>query len=509
MALQSISGFTPNPFQQSEPGSSVPVPAALSVVATRALRESFSAQSRLNVSPVNLGEKNLRRTLELYQAQLEGQTADEINTQTKFTAALEAIDSADEQLAQIQAIAQSALTATTAERAALQTNARAFIDSIIADFSLFTQQNQGLKFEVQLPEGRLPQLAQVQNVEVRSVTGGIPEGGIDVAVFVSASAAVNTATALKSGYRGTASPFIFAGASALGSVLPEDLQLQVSGNRGTRIFSFTNGTALDDVIDEVNEYTYETGVIARRNPRPGGLQNRVELQAEFYGPEQFVSVTPITGNIANFQGGTQTGLNALAEIFVDGSSIGVIEADGRTFDINARGLNIKFKLYDQLNLGTGFNDLDGIGGATPRPTFTIFPGGEGPTVAAGNSAAVFALPELDVRNLGALYAPDGLNGFDVTESVSRSLNVVLAAREDLADSRNTADFVVNKLLGPRIEASQAIQSRIDEVVAEQELTADTVELFGRFREEARLNTANALLGQVSALLPNAGSILLD
>jgi|GEM_PF-4085893 len=510
MALQNISNSTPSfQFTTTQFGDASAIPSTLSLQATRALKESFSAQSRLNVDNVNLGAKNLKRTLELYQAQLAGQAPLEANTLEKFQGAATVIETVDQQLLQLQAIAQSALTATNAERVGLQSSGRAIIDNIIADFSAYTQQNQGLRFEVQLPGGRFPQLSQVQNVKVRSTGREIPAEGIDVAVFVSASAAVNTPTALKSGYRGTVAPFIFAGANAPGSVLVEDVDISITGNRGTRTLSFTNGQALDDVIDQVNEFTYETGVIARRNPKPGGLQNRVEFQAEFYGPDQFVSVTPITGTFTNYQAGAQSGLNALAEIFIDGTSIGVIEADGRDFDINAAGLNIQFKLYDQLNLGTGFNDLDGIGGATPRPTFTIFPGATQPTLVAGNNKSVFGLPELDVRNLGSTYAYDGLNGFDVTENVSQALNVVLRAREDLDQSRQTADFVVNSLLAPRVSASAVIGQQIDSSVAEQELTADTIQLFGRFREESRLNSANALLSQVSALLPNAGAILLD
>ncbi len=118
------------------------------------------------------------------------------------------------------------------------------------------------------------------------------------------------------------------GASGVGS---QALTLQITGNRGTEIFSFAASTHASAIVAAVNQATDFTGVSAKLS---GG---NVYFNSTEYGSDAFVNVQAIDGSY----GGTGTDYGDDAVVKINGQTA---TADGLTVSLNTSTLSVELVL---------------------------------------------------------------------------------------------------------------------------------------------------------------------
>lgn len=162
------------------------------------------------------------------------------------------------------------------------------------------------------------------------------------------------------------------GASGIGS---QAVTLQITGNRGTEIFSFAASTAASAIVAAVNQATDFTGVSARLS---GG---RVYFNSTEYGSDKFVNVQAIDGSY----GGTG----------IDYGDDAVVKINGQT--ATADGLTVK------LNTSTLSIDLTLDSAASGTKTFHITGGGADFALAADvlTGLASIGIQSITTGNLGS------------------------------------------------------------------------------------------------------------
>jgi len=154
-------------------------------------------------------------------------------------------------------------------------------------------------------------LSAFDDVTIRSAR--LPEGGTKQVVTEIVSAAEKASVG---------------GASAIGA---DAVTLQITGNYGTEIFSFTNSTAAADIQTAVNGATDFTGVSAVLS---GG---NVYFKSVEYGSDAFVTVTAIDGTY----GGTGSDTGKDVKVKINGQTL---TGNGLTASINTANLSAELTL---------------------------------------------------------------------------------------------------------------------------------------------------------------------
>jgi len=170
-------------------------------------------------------------------------------------------------------------------------------------------------------------LSSVATSALASVTvfsARMPEiGSRDITVSVTQSA--RTAEVI---FTGTAT----GGASTTGAA-----SIEVQGNLGTELLSLASGATLTDIAAAINSVSDATGVLAVVSTT---TTSALVLNSQQVGSDQFVSVTPITGNFiaSNATGTPLRDVGQDAGVLIDGQAALVrgLRADVRTGNIDAR-----------------------------------------------------------------------------------------------------------------------------------------------------------------------------
>lgn len=134
------------------------------------------------------------------------------------------------------------------------------------------------------------------------------------------------------------------------SAISQSVTLEIAGNEGVDILSFTSGTAASAIAFAVNRISDSTGInavyINSANPSSG-----IVFQSASYGSKSYVSIRAQSGefNVVNTDGATvqrATGVDVTAT--VNGA---LTVGDGRTLKLNTTSLDMEMTLDKNFGLG--------------------------------------------------------------------------------------------------------------------------------------------------------------
>jgi flagellin len=135
------------------------------------------------------------------------------------------------------------------------------------------------------------------------------------------------------------------------SNIANSVSLEIKGNSGVTVLSFTSGTAASAIAYAVNRVSDTTGVQAKIN-NPGNPASGISIESTGYGTKSFVSVRATAGTfpVTDSTGATiqrATGANATAT--VNGA---VTLSDGLDLTLNTAALGLKLTLDKSFGIGT-------------------------------------------------------------------------------------------------------------------------------------------------------------
>src|SRR5437762_11502960 len=143
------------------------------------------------------------------------------------------------------------------------------------------------------------------------------------------------------------------------SAITSSVTLEITGNEGVQVLTFTSATAASAIAFAVNRISDSTGVQAALL-NSASAASGITFQSTGYGSKNFVSVTAQSGQFATVDttGASHTraaGIDAVAT--VNGA---LTVGDGLNLKVNTNALDLEFTL-DQ-NFGTGQTDFAVTGG---------------------------------------------------------------------------------------------------------------------------------------------------
>lgn len=168
-----------------------------------------------------------------------------------------------------------------------------------------------------------------------------------------------------------------------GGGLAENVTIEVKGNLGLEVLSFTSGTAASGIAAGINAVAYATGVSA-----VASSDNNVYINSRGYGSEALVSVKPIDGDFIVSTGSTSMDRGQDATVLINGQRASV---NGLEASLRSNGLDLQMLLTAErgTNLGTTNFQITG-GGAT----YQI-----GPEVNTNGQVSI-GIPSVGSSNLG-------------------------------------------------------------------------------------------------------------
>lgn len=177
-----------------------------------------------------------------------------------------------------------------------------------------------------------------------------------------------------------------AGMVYTGSTITGNVSIEITGNRGTEIFSFAAGTSAESAAQSINSFKELTGVSA--TVVTSGGDKHLKLNSQTYGSDALVSVKPLDGTFIVSAGSTEKRNGRDATVLINGQAASV---DGLKASLRANGLDMVLDLTADrgTTLGTSTFTITG-GGAT----FQI-----GPNVNAGGQVSI-GIPSVATSNLG-------------------------------------------------------------------------------------------------------------
>jgi flagellin len=136
------------------------------------------------------------------------------------------------------------------------------------------------------------------------------------------------------------------------SQIQSSVTLQIAGNDGTTILSFTSGTHASAIAFAINRVSDSTGVSAS-NIDATNWQSGIVFQSQGYGSKSFVS-------IQTQQGGAFTTTDALGAAEARAAGVDAVATvngaltvgDGLTLDLNTSGLDMNLTLNQSFGAGT-------------------------------------------------------------------------------------------------------------------------------------------------------------
>jgi flagellin len=170
------------------------------------------------------------------------------------------------------------------------------------------------------------------------------------------------------------------------SISTGNVTIEVAGNKGMEVLSFSSGTAVQDVADAINEVNMTTGVSATVSGT--GASARLLMNSEEYGSDAFVSVKPIDGEFIVQTGSTQNDYGEDAGVLLNGQQASV---DGLQASLRANGLDLELNLTSDRGTTLGTTQFEITGGGS---TFQI-----GPEVNPNGQVSI-GLPSVSTSNLG-------------------------------------------------------------------------------------------------------------
>jgi flagellin len=250
------------------------------------------------------------------------------------------------------------------------------------------------------------------------------------------------------------------------SAIASSVTLEITGNEGVQVLTFTSGTAASAIAFAINRISDSTGVAASLiNSANAG--SGISFQSTGYGSKNFVSVTAQAGGFSTVDStGAATarseGVDAVAT--VNGA---LTVGDGLNLKVNTNSLDLELKLYE--NFGAGTTDFAVTGGGAlfqlgPQVSSNqqvnigiqsvaasklgdsdvgflndIITGGNN-TLVSGNAAGASKIIERAIRQVAVLRGRLGAFEKNTLQTNANSLQVALENVTSSESSIRDADF---------------------------------------------------------------------
>jgi flagellin len=141
-----------------------------------------------------------------------------------------------------------------------------------------------------------------------------------------------------------------AGLEFKSSAVAQSVTLQITGNAGTQVLTFTSGTHSSAIAYAVNTISDSTGVKAVLNT-PGNITSGISFESASYGSKSFVSVTAQNGtfNTVDSTGAAKTRVTGRDVIATVNGAVTV--GDGLSLKLNTSTLDLDMTLSDKFGAG--------------------------------------------------------------------------------------------------------------------------------------------------------------
>ena len=170
-----------------------------------------------------------------------------------------------------------------------------------------------------------------------------------------------------------------------GAGLTQNVTIEVKGNLGLEVLSFTAGTAASGIAAGINAVAYATGVSATVS---ADTSNSILIDSRSYGTDAIVSVKPIDGNFIVSTGSTSSDKGQDAKVLINGQSAAV---NGLQASLRSNGLDLQLLLTSDFGTQLGSTDFQITGGGA---TYQI-----GPEVNTNGQVSI-GIPSVSSSNLG-------------------------------------------------------------------------------------------------------------
>jgi flagellin len=251
-----------------------------------------------------------------------------------------------------------------------------------------------------------------------------------------------------------------------GSAVASTVTLEVSGNDGVQVLTFTSGTTASSIAYAINRITDSTGVTAELI-NPSAANSGIVLKSNGYGSKNFVSVAAQTGSfsttdIAGVQAARSEGVDVVAT--VNGA---LTTGDGLQMHLNTTTLDLELTLdqsfgaattsfaitgggalfqlgaqvtsNQQVNIGIQSVAASKLGDAEVGYLSDIVTGG-GKTLVGNNAAAASKVIERAIRQVAVLRGRLGAFEKNTLETNMNSLAIALENVTASESSIRDADF---------------------------------------------------------------------
>ncbi|MCA8939124.1 MAG: hypothetical protein KDB07_04925, partial [Planctomycetes bacterium] len=462
--------------------------------AKSALAELLSARIDLSKRSVQVNDLAAVNGLNVQRAELAAQNTLLTNDKSKFDGVADTLDGVANQLDDLVTLAGQAAGAVAGDLPGIQAAAEGIISAIRSSLAGFNALFPELTISTSVPASNVPNFAVIEKIFIDSLNFPIPEAGTDITFDVLAPGNPAFPNAQGTGRRAQINGIQTSAGG--GTQLTSAVDFNLQGNRGLVNFQFAAGTTQTDIINTINSRTSQTGITAGQRP---GVANQVRLYSEFFGPENFISLSELSDPSNELFAQSDTGFNALAAITINGETQNV-EADGRVFTFDVGGVQGRIKLYDYISDPAGL-----VEGADRIPvTARILDGGTNLALSDPDTNLV-GFAGLNVESLGLVNG--GLDRVNFQTDTFRSIQIVQEARNDINRSIDLAGLL-SGAASTRLQANLEQVASIDDSIATTQDIINGIELFSTLNAEARFQSAQSVFAQIASLFPVSTSRLL-
>ncbi len=268
--------------------------------------------------------------------------------------------------------------------------------------------------------------------------------------------------------------------AAPAGALSADQTIEISGAKGSHVFSFANGATLAEVSDAINAVKEVTGVSAA-----AGALNSIE-----YGADQFVRVRVLSGAGGGYADAFQEGTDS--KVTVNGMAATV---SGRDVSLRTSTLSLDFKLASETD-GTGAN----------AQTITITGGGAKFQLSPNAGMAgyeVIGINSVAAHDLGADaigFLSDITTGreYNLTDDAEKAMNIVKSAVKQVASMRGRLGSFQTDSLGSTINSLNVAMENVtaaESAIRDTDFAAETANMT---RSQILVNAATSVLAMANA-----------
>ncbi len=250
------------------------------------------------------------------------------------------------------------------------------------------------------------------------------------------------------------------------SAVANTVTLEISGNQGTQVLTFTSGTTVSAIAYAVNGISDSTGVTAKLNT-PGNITSGLTFQSAGYGSKSFVSVHAQKGTFGTVNGVGSASNRVVGQDAVATVNGAVTVGDGLNLHVNTNALNLDLTLdktfgagqtsfaitgggalfqlgaqvnsNQQVNIGIQSVAASHLGDNNVGFLNDVVTGG-GSTLVGGKAANASQIIELAISQVSVLRGRLGAFQKNTLDTNSNSLNVALENVTSSESTINDADF---------------------------------------------------------------------